>query len=46
MPAFGPIERRDLIRFLRNLGFRGPFTGGKHQFMVKEGLRLAIPNPH
>lgn len=46
MPAFGPIQRKDLIRYLKQLGFEGPYSGGKHQFMVKETLRLTIPNPH
>ncbi len=46
MPAFGPIKRKDLIRCLRLLGFEGPYSGGKHQFMTKESLTLRIPNPH
>ncbi len=46
MPAWGPISRRDLIRGLRTLGFDGPFSGGKHQFMVRADVVVAIPNPH
>ncbi|MBS1253900.1 MAG: hypothetical protein MAG451_02954 [Anaerolineales bacterium] len=46
MPHFGPIKRRKLIRYLRELGFEGPYAGGKHEYMVKEELRLALPNPH
>ena len=46
MPSFGPIRRRDLIRSLRRAGFHGPYTGGKHAFMVKGDLSLSIPNPH
>jgi predicted RNA binding protein YcfA (HicA-like mRNA interferase family) len=46
MPCFGPIKRRELVQCLRQLGFRGPFAGGKHQFMVKVGLRVRIPNRH
>jgi len=46
MPPFGPIKRKDLIDSLRQLGFEGPFLGGKHQYMVRAQLRLAIPNPH
>ena len=46
MPVFKPIKRNELIRYLRKLGFSGPFSGGKHQFMVKERNRLRIPNPH
>lgn len=46
MPPWGPTTRTDLIRCLRRLGFSGPYSGGKHQFMVKEHLRVRIPNPH
>ena len=46
MPAFGPIKRSDLIRNLRKLGFEGPYTGGKHQYMVKGEVRVVLPNPH
>jgi predicted RNA binding protein YcfA (HicA-like mRNA interferase family) len=46
MPPFGPIKRQDLIRNLRELGFEGPYAGGKHQYMVKAEIKLVIPNPH
>jgi predicted RNA binding protein YcfA (HicA-like mRNA interferase family) len=46
MPAWRPISRRDLVRALRRLGFEGPFSGGKHQFMVRGDRVLTIPNPH
>ncbi len=46
MPRFGPIKRRDLVKFLKPLGFEGPFAGGKHQFMVRGDVTLHIPNPH
>jgi len=46
MPAFGPVKRKDLIKYLRQSGFDGPYAGGKHQFMVKGEITLAIPNPH
>lgn len=46
MPPFGPISRRSLIDNLRKLGFDGPFTGGRHQFMRKEDITVFIPNPH
>jgi hypothetical protein len=35
-----------LIVGLRRLGFEGPFSGGKHEFMVRRDLVLTIPNPH
>ncbi|WP_366829077.1 hypothetical protein [Nostoc sp. NMS2] len=46
MPPFGSINRRDLIRCLKDAGFDGPYPGGKHQYMVKGELKLTIPNPH
>ena len=46
MPTLGPIKRKDLISYLRQLGFMGPYSGGKHQFMTKEDLRVRIPNLH
>ena len=46
MPQLGPIKRAELIRYLQILGFEGPFSGGKHQFMLKGVIRLRLPNPH
>ena len=46
MPVLGPIKRQVLVRYLRELGFDGPYQGGKHQYMVSGELKLAIPNPH
>ena len=46
MPPFGPISRKDLVRYLRVMGFDGPHAGGQHQYMVKGRLKLRIPNPH
>jgi hypothetical protein len=39
-----PCKRSDFIRKLRRLGFDGPFTGTRHQFMVFSQKRLAIPS--
>ncbi|HEX8069993.1 MAG TPA: type II toxin-antitoxin system HicA family toxin [Pyrinomonadaceae bacterium] len=46
MPRLGAITRKELIRHLRQLGFDGPYSGGKHQFMSNGPLTLHIPNPH
>lgn len=46
MPAWRPVSRRELVAALRRLGFRGPYSGGKHQFMVRTERVLSIPNPH
>ncbi len=46
MPPIRPIKRADLISHLKKLGFEGPISGGKHQFMIKGSHRLTLPNPH
>jgi predicted RNA binding protein YcfA (HicA-like mRNA interferase family) len=46
MPAWGPVSRRELIATLHRLGFEGPFSGGRHQFMVRDDRVVSIPNPH
>ena len=40
------LSRKDLIRKFRELGYSGPFSGGKHQFMIKGSQKIRIPNPH
>jgi predicted RNA binding protein YcfA (HicA-like mRNA interferase family) len=40
------ISRKELVSKFRALGFTGPFSGGKHQFMVKGPHKIRIPNPH
>ena len=46
MPRLGPVKRTDLVRYLRALGFHGPYAGAKHQIMVRGATSLRIPNPH
>jgi predicted RNA binding protein YcfA (HicA-like mRNA interferase family) len=46
MPPWKPLKRRDLIAVLRRAGFSGPYSGGRHEFMQKDDLVLAVPNPH
>ena len=41
-----PLSRRELIRKLKRAGFAGPFSGGRHQYVVRGKLRIFIPNPH
>jgi len=40
------VNRRELIRKLKGAGFSGPFSGTKHQYMLKDKLKIFIPNPH
>ncbi len=46
MPKLGPLPRRVLIRKLRKLGFVGPYSAARHQYMERESVRIFIPNPH
>jgi predicted RNA binding protein YcfA (HicA-like mRNA interferase family) len=41
-----PIKHREFVRRLRALGWEGPEQKGAHPFMVKDQMRLTIPNPH
>jgi len=34
------------VQKFRRLGFDGPYSGGRHLFMVKENIKVRIPNPH
>ena len=46
MPKLRPLSHNELLRGLKAFEFEGPFTGGKHLYMVKGNLRLTVPNPH
>ena len=35
-----------MLGYLKQFGFEGPYSGGRHQFMIKGNLTLRIPNPH
>jgi HicA-like toxin of HicAB toxin-antitoxin system len=40
------ISWRRLVQKFRRLGFDGPYSGGRHMFMVRGSLKVRIPNPH
>lgn len=47
MPKLGPIKHKQLIKYLRQLGFDGPFGQGRpHSIMMKGMLTVTIPNKH
>lgn len=46
MSKLAPVSHKELISKLKKLGFEGPYPGGKHLFMIKQEIRLTIPNPH
>lgn len=44
MERWNPCRRSLFIRRLRSLGFDGPFSGSKHQFMIFADQRQTIPS--
>ena len=44
MNQWVPCKRRNFIQKMRRLGFDGPYSGRKHQFMVYNEYRIAIPS--
>jgi predicted RNA binding protein YcfA (HicA-like mRNA interferase family) len=46
VPKLSPISHKEFIKRMKKLGFEGPYPGGKHLFMIRENIRLTIPNPH
>jgi len=40
------ISRKELLRKFKALGYSGPFSGGRHQFMIKGKKKIRIPSPH
>jgi len=46
VPSFGPTKRTVLMRYFRQLGFDGPYSGGRHQFMIRGEVTVRLPNPH
>ncbi len=41
-----PLSRRVLIRKLQRMGFSGPFSGTRHEYMTRGSQKIFIPNPH
>jgi predicted RNA binding protein YcfA (HicA-like mRNA interferase family) len=46
MSRLTPISWRDLVKRLQELGFEGPYAGGKHPQMRRGDVTLIISNPH
>ena len=44
MSRWQPCKRRDFIMRLRLIGFDGPYSGTRHQFMVYDQRRLTVPS--
>ena len=46
MPRLTPVSGNDLVKRLRELGFEGPYAGGRHPQMRRNEVTVIIPNPH
>jgi predicted RNA binding protein YcfA (HicA-like mRNA interferase family) len=44
MPKLGPVKQKDFPKYLRKLGFDGPFAGGNHSFMKRGPLKIRVPS--
>jgi len=46
MQQLTPITWKEFVSRMKELGFEGPFSGGKHPKMRKGDLVVTIPNRH
>ena len=46
MNRLTPVTWKQLVQRLRDLGFEGPFVGGRHPQMRRGDLTVILPNPH
>jgi predicted RNA binding protein YcfA (HicA-like mRNA interferase family) len=44
MSRWNPCKRSDFIRRLRKIGFAGPYSGSRHQFLTYAQHRLTVPS--
>jgi predicted RNA binding protein YcfA (HicA-like mRNA interferase family) len=46
MPKLNPVSWQNFVKRMRQIGFEGPYAGGKHPQMCRGDLTVIIPNPH
>ena len=44
MSRWTPCKRAEFLRRLKKIGFEGPYSGSKHQFLVFHQHRLTVPS--
>ena len=44
MSLWRPCKRRLFLKRLRKIGFDGPYSGARYEFMIYKNLRLSIPS--
>lgn len=46
MTRLAPVSWRKFVKRLRELGFEGPYAGGRHPQMRRGDVTVIIPNLH
>ena len=46
MARLKPVSWREFVQRMRELGFEGPYAGGRHPQMRRGNVTVIIPNPH
>lgn len=46
MPKLSPVSWRELVQRMHELGFEGPYAGGRHPQMHRGNITVIIPNSH
>jgi predicted RNA binding protein YcfA (HicA-like mRNA interferase family) len=46
MSKLAPVSWKQFVQRLRELGFEGPYAGGRHPQMRRGDLTVILPNPH
>jgi len=46
MKRLTPVSWREFAERMRELGFEGPYAGGRHPQMRRGDVTVIIPNPH
>lgn len=46
MTRLKPVSWREFVQRMHELGFDGPYAGGRHPQMRRGNITVIIPNPH
>ncbi|RKZ52359.1 MAG: type II toxin-antitoxin system HicA family toxin [Candidatus Parabeggiatoa sp. nov. 3] len=46
MSKLTPVSWQQFVQRMKELGFKGPYAGGRHPYMRRGNVTVIIPNPH
>jgi predicted RNA binding protein YcfA (HicA-like mRNA interferase family) len=46
MSKLTPVSWQQFVQRMKELGFDGPYAGGRHPYMRHGNVTVIIPNPH